>query len=71
MDRGAWQAAVHGVTHSWTQLSTSKQTTQEVYRSQSRGQPLRPSKQVSQEPKENAENAPTGFKGGCECKVNY
>ena len=22
MDRGAWQAAVHGVTKSWTQLNT-------------------------------------------------
>ena len=24
MDRGAWQATVHGVTKSWTQLSTTK-----------------------------------------------
>ena len=24
-DRGAWQAAVHGVTKSWTQLSTHMQ----------------------------------------------
>ena len=25
MDRGAWQATVHGVTKSWTQLSSSAQ----------------------------------------------
>ena len=29
MDRGAWQATVHGVTKSWTQLSTGH--TQTIY----------------------------------------
>ena len=27
MDRGAWQATVHGVTKSWTQLSNKTTTT--------------------------------------------
>ena len=31
MDRGAWQAVVHGVTKSWTQLSTSRHRLLDIY----------------------------------------
>ena len=30
MDRGAWQAAVHGVAQSWTQLNSAQQDFQGV-----------------------------------------
>ena len=31
LDRGAWQAIVHGVTESWTRLSTARQQQQYVF----------------------------------------
>ena len=31
MDRGAWQAAVHGVTQSWTQLKRLSTHTHEIF----------------------------------------
>ena len=30
MDRGAWQAVVHGVTKNWTRLSTAQHSTKEA-----------------------------------------